>query len=269
MPARVFSIAGSDSGGGAGIQADIKAITALKGYAMTAITALTAQNTLGVHGIFPVPAQFVRQQIRCVLDDIGTDAFKTGMVGEAAEVQVVAEEIALYRRKYPTIPVVVDPVMVAKGGAALLADDVVGVVQKSLFSQATVITPNLPEAERLTRQSITTRAAMRTAARLLHQETGAAVLLKGGHMEGDELVDILADETGLTEFFSQRVQTRHTHGTGCTLASALATYLAQGLALQEAVAHAREYVRQAILHAPELGHGAGPLWHAHTVPEAG
>ncbi|MGO2958188.1 MAG: bifunctional hydroxymethylpyrimidine kinase/phosphomethylpyrimidine kinase [Acetobacter sp.] len=265
MPVRVFSIAGSDSGGGAGIQADIKAITALKGYAMTAITALTAQNTLGVQGIFPVPADFVRQQIRSVLDDIGTDAFKTGMVGGAAEVQVVAEEIALYRRQHPTIPVVVDPVMVAKGGAALLADDVVGVVQKKLFAQATVITPNLPEAERLTGQCITTLAAMRTAARLLHQETGAAILLKGGHMEGDDLVDIVADETGLTEFFSQRVQTRHTHGTGCTLASALATYLAQGLQLHQAVDHARTYVRNAILYAPELGKGAGPLWHAHSL----
>ncbi|WP_278366944.1 bifunctional hydroxymethylpyrimidine kinase/phosphomethylpyrimidine kinase [Acetobacter orientalis] len=265
MPARVLSIAGSDSGGGAGIQADIKAITALGGYATTAITALTAQNTLGVAGILPVSPDFVRQQIRCVLDDLGTDAIKTGMLGGCAEIRTIAEEIARYRKHTPNLPVVVDPVMVAKGGAALLQNEAVSTMQAVLFPQASVLTPNLPEAECLTGLSIDSVGAMRTAAQMLRNQTGATVLLKGGHLSGHILVDVLCDSAGFTEFTDTRVQTRHTHGTGCTLASALATLLAQGHVMQDAVAKARQYVREAILQAPGLGQGAGPLWHAHTV----
>lgn len=265
MPARVLSIAGSDSGGGAGIQADIKAITALGGYAMTAITALTAQNTLGVAGVLPVPPEFVRQQIRCVLEDLGTDAFKTGMVGGCLEIRTIAEEIAQYRRNVAAVPVVVDPVMVAKGGAALLQQDAVETLQTALFAQATLITPNLPEAECLTGLTLTNVADMRNAARRLYAQTGAAVLLKGGHLVCDTLVDVLCDSSGFTEFSDARVQTRHTHGTGCTLASALATLLAQGHSLLKAVELARQYVRAAILQAPGFGKGAGPLWHAHTL----
>ena len=261
---RILSIAGSDSGGGAGIQADIKAITALGGYAMTAITALTAQNTQGVHGILPTPPQFIREQIRCVLDDIGVDAIKTGMLGGVAQTQVVAAEIATARQQASGLVVVVDPVMVAKGGAALLEEDALACLRTTLLPLATLITPNVPEAEKLTGHTIHTVEDMRAAALWLYQRTGAAVLLKGGHLVGDDLVDVLLDHSGVSEFAGQRIPTRHTHGTGCTLASALATTLAQGHALPEAVRLSCQYVHDAILQAPELGRGAGPLWHAHA-----
>ncbi|MFT8418359.1 MAG: bifunctional hydroxymethylpyrimidine kinase/phosphomethylpyrimidine kinase [Acetobacter sp.] len=261
---RILSIAGSDSGGGAGIQADIKAITALGGYAMTAITALTAQNTLGVQGILPVPPPFIREQIRCVVDDIGVDAIKTGMLGGVAQTQVVAAEIATIRHHQPGLIVVVDPVMVAKGGAALLTEDAVACLHTTLLPLATLITPNLPEAEKLTGLSIHTVEDMKAAALWLHQRTGAAVLLKGGHMAGEHLVDVLLDASGVCEIAGRRIATRHTHGTGCTLASAVATTLAQGLGLPEAVRQSCRYVQEAILQAPELGKGAGPLWHTHA-----
>ncbi|OUJ11288.1 bifunctional hydroxymethylpyrimidine kinase/phosphomethylpyrimidine kinase [Acetobacter okinawensis] len=262
--ARVLSIAGSDSGGGAGIQADIKAITALGGYAMTAITALTAQNTQGVQDILPIPPGFVREQIRSVVSDIGVDAIKTGMLGGVAQTQAVAEEIARIRQHKPDLIVVVDPVMVAKGGAALLAEDAVACLHTMLLPLATLITPNLPEAEKLTGQSIHTEEDMRAAAMWLRERTGASVLLKGGHMAGENLVDVLLGPTGFTTFTGQRIATRHTHGTGCTLASALATTLAQGLSLPDALSQSCLYVQEAILQAPELGRGAGPLWHAHA-----
>ncbi|WP_025828956.1 bifunctional hydroxymethylpyrimidine kinase/phosphomethylpyrimidine kinase [Acetobacter okinawensis] len=262
--ARVLSIAGSDSGGGAGIQADIKAITALGGYAMTAITALTAQNTQGVQDILPIPPGFVREQIRSVVSDIGVDAIKTGMLGGVAQTQTVAEEIARIRQQKPDLVVVVDPVMVAKGGAALLAEDAVACLHTTLLPLATLITPNLPEAEKLTGQSIHTEEDMRAAALWLHERTGASVLLKGGHMAGENLVDVLLGPTGFTTFTGRRIATRHTHGTGCTLASALATTLAQGLSLPDALSQSCLYVQEAILQAPELGRGAGPLWHAHA-----
>lgn len=261
---RVLSIAGSDSGGGAGIQADVKTITALGGYALTAITALTAQNTRGVQGILPVPPAFIRDQIRCVVDDIGIDAVKTGMLGGVAETQAVAAEIHHIRNSLPDLVVVVDPVMVAKGGAALLTEEAVACLHTTLLPLASLITPNLPEAEKLTGVSIRSVEDMRAAAQWLHQRTGAAVLLKGGHMEGESLVDVLLDSAGYTEFAARRIATRHTHGTGCTLASALATKLAQGLPLPDAVGQSRQYVHNAIRHAPELGSGAGPLWHSHA-----
>lgn len=262
-PVRVLAIAGSDSGGGAGIQADIKTVTALGGYAMTAVTALTAQNTQGVQAILPVPAGFLREQIRCVLDDLGADALKTGMLGGAAEIQCVSEEIARYRQQVSDLPVVVDPVMVAKGGASLLAQEALSCLKMQLFPQATVLTPNLPEAEKLTGMTIASVDEMRRAARLLRDMSGTTVLVKGGHLTGDRLVDVLLDADGFTEFSDTRIATQHTHGTGCTLASALATGLAQKLPLRQAVEQARLYVRQAILMAPGLGAGAGPLWHAH------
>ncbi|MDE7548040.1 bifunctional hydroxymethylpyrimidine kinase/phosphomethylpyrimidine kinase [Acetobacter fabarum] len=261
---RILSIAGSDSGGGAGIQADIKTITALGGYAMTAITALTAQNTQGVQDILPVPAQFICEQIRCVVDDLGVDAIKTGMLGGAAQTQAVAAEIVQTRERTPDLVVVVDPVMVAKGGAALLDEDALACLRTTLLPLATLITPNLPEAEKLTGLTIHTVEDMKAAALWLHQQTGAAVLLKGGHLVGEILVDVLLDRAGTREFVGQRIATRHTHGTGCTLASALATTLAQGLALPDAVRQSCKYVHDAIKQAPELGRGAGPLWHAHV-----
>ncbi len=255
---RVLIIAGSDSGGGAGIQADIKTVTALGGYAATAVTALTAQNTLGVHGVLPVPPSFLRLQIDCVLDDLGADVVKTGMLDTPALIEVTSD--CLHRRG--GIPLVLDPVMVAKGGQRLLRDDAVTILKRLLLPMATLLTPNLPEAEALVDARITDVAGMRRAAEVLLTLGVPAVLLKGGHLPGDTVVDLLVTEQGCEEFADLRIHTRHTHGTGCTLASAVATGLAQGKTLREAVVRARDYVRRAIAAAPGLGRGAGPLDHA-------
>ena len=262
MHGRVLVIAGSDSGGGAGIQADIKAVTAMNGFAMTAITALTAQNTHGVHGVHPVPPDFIASQIRVVLDDLGADAIKTGMLGDAATVSAV---VAMLRSHARTVPLVVDPVMVAKGGASLLADSGVAQLRRELLPLAHVLTPNLPEAEALTGLEITDLAAMHRAAAALLTLGPEAVLLKGGHLPGNDLVDLLATEHGIVSFRSTRIATRHTHGTGCTLASALAAGLAQGMPLLDAVSRARAYVQAALFSAPGFGGGHGPLNHAVTV----
>ena len=261
MKGRVLIIAGSDSGGGAGIQADIKATTALDAFAMTAITALTAQNTLGVQGVFAVPADFLRLQIRSVVDDLGVDAIKTGMLGDTATIDAVVEELA----RLPGVPVVVDPVMVAKGGHKLLADEAVSHLRRTLLPRATVLTPNLPEAELLTGMTIASEADMHRAAQLLLSFGVPAVLLKGGHLDSANVVDLLATAQGIREYRSARLHTRHTHGTGCTLASAIAAGLAQGMALAAAVDRARRYVLRAIATAPGYGAGHGPLNHAHTV----
>jgi len=265
MKGRVLIVAGSDSGGGAGIQADIKAVTALGGFAATAITALTAQNTLGVHGVLPVPTAFIRQQMQVVLADIGADALKTGMLHDAATIAAVCDEIAA---SAPGVPLVADPVMVAKGGHPLLQPDAVATLKARLLPIASVITPNLPEAEVLLGRKIEGIADMPRAAAELLALGARAVLLKGGHLEGEVLVDLLASPAGTTRFESPRIATRHTHGTGCTLASALAAGLAQGLPLTEAVARARTYVRAAILAAPGLGAGHGPLGHGVTCDPA-
>ena len=261
MKGRVLIIAGSDSGGGAGIQADIKAVTALDAFAMTAITALTAQNTLGVQGVHPVPVDFLRLQIRSVVDDLGVDAIKTGMLGDAATIDAVVDELT----RLPNVPVVIDPVMVAKGGYKLLADAAVDHLRRTLLPRATVLTPNLPEAELLTGMTIATEADMQRAARMLLSFGVPAVLLKGGHLDSPDVVDLLATADGVQEFRSERLRTRHTHGTGCTLASAVAAGLAQGMTLADAVARARRYVFQAIATAPGFGAGHGPLNHAVTV----
>ncbi len=262
MKGRVLVIAGSDSGGGAGIQADIKAVTALDGFAMTAVTALTAQNTLGVQGVHPVPPAFLRLQIASVLDDLGADAVKTGMLGDAATVDVVAEALAGLGG---TVPVVVDPVMVAKGGHKLLADAAVAHLKATLLPLAALLTPNLPEAELLAGISIASEADMHRATDVLLRVGAPAVLLKGGHLDSPDVLDLLATPEGVSEFRSPRLHTRHTHGTGCTLASAIATGLAQGMGLPAAVARARRYVHQAIASAPGYGGGHGPLNHAVTV----
>lgn len=262
MHGRVLIVAGSDSGGGAGIQADIKSVTALSGFAMTAITALTAQNTLGVHGVHPVPPDFLRLQMECVLADLGADAVKTGMLGDAATVELVAAVLAEHAAG---IPVVVDPVMVAKGGATLLSQDAVAHIKRVLLPLSALLTPNLPEAEILAGMAIPHEAAMHHAAEALLTLGVPAVLLKGGHLPGDEVVDLLATADGTAVFRGPRIVTRHTHGTGCTLASAAATGLAQGLGLHQAVSRARAYVRAAIATAPGFGAGHGPLNHAVTV----
>jgi hydroxymethylpyrimidine/phosphomethylpyrimidine kinase len=262
MQGRVLVIAGSDSGGGAGIQADIKTITALGAFAATAITALTAQNTINVHGVMPVPPAFIRQQIEVVLSDIGADIIKIGMLGDAATIDTVCDALTDFA---PGVPVVLDPVMVAKGGHALLAAQAVDSLRRRLLPMAAVITPNLPEAEALTGLTTRTEADMQATATAILAMGVSAVLLKGGHLDSDTVVDLLATEAGTEAFAAPRIQTRHTHGTGCTIASAIAAGLAQGLSLRDSVIRARLYVRAAIAAAPGLGQGHGPLDHAVTV----
>jgi len=255
---RVLIVAGSDSGGGAGIQADIKTVTALGGYATTAITALTAQNTLGVQDVMAVPPAFVQAQMRSVLDDIGTDAVKLGMLHDAAIVEAVADAL-------PDAPLVVDPVLAAKRGEPLLAAAALDALKRRLIPRATIVTPNAPEATTLTGMTIDALEDMPRAGRLLLRLGPRAVLVKGGHLAGDMVHDVLVTEEGHEIFTSPRVETRHTHGTGCTLASAIATGLAQGLELRDAVVRARAYLLEAIQHAPGLGGGHGPVQHGHTV----
>ncbi len=262
MKGRVLIVAGSDSGGGAGIQADIKTVTALDGYAATAITALTAQNTQGVFGVLPVAPDFVRQQIDLVLDDIGADAIKTGMLYDEAIINVLAD--ALEAQDKP-VKLVVDPVMVAKGGAPLIDPAAVAALKRRIVNKATIITPNLPEAEKLAGMTIRTVEDMEHAAAALLTLGCEAALVTGGHLEASGLTDVLATSQGVERFRSERIQTRHTHGTGCTLASAIATGLAQGMEIEAAVQRAREYVRRAIETAPGFGLGHGPVNHAHTL----
>jgi hydroxymethylpyrimidine/phosphomethylpyrimidine kinase len=262
MTGRVLIIAGSDSGGGAGIQADIKTVTALGGYAMTAVTALTAQNTVGVQAIHDVPADFVAAQIVSALDDIGADAIKTGMLHSREIIDTVVD---LYEARAINIPLVVDPVMVAKGGASLLKPDTSQVLKARLILRATVLTPNIPEAEALTGMPINSADDMEHAAAMLLTLGPDAVLLKGGHMDGDTVRDILVTDAGMEAFETPRIGTRHTHGTGCTLASGIAAGLAGGLSIRDSVARARAYLIRAIETAPGLGHGHGPLNHGHSM----
>lgn len=262
MHGRVLIIAGSDSGGGAGIQADLKTVTALGAFGTTAITALTAQNTCGVFGVFPVPADFIVQQMTVVLDDIGADAIKTGMLHSAPVIDSVVDTLS---RLAPTIPLVVDPVMVAKGGAPLLVPDARQALVEHLLPRATLLTPNLPETEVLTGQTIRDVDGMRRAAESLLQMGPSAVLVKGGHLTGSPIIDVLVTKSGAHFFEDERIESRSTHGTGCTLASAIATGIAQGLSLVPAIERARRYLRRAIAQAPGLGSGHGPLDHAVTV----
>ncbi len=260
MNGRVLVVAGSDSGGGAGIQADIKAILALGAHAATAVTALTAQDTNGVHGVHQVPPAFVRQQMAVVLADIGADAVKTGMLGDAATIEAVAAELRGRR-----LPLVLDPVMVAKGGARLLDPAALGALRAALLPLATLLTPNIPEAEALLGRAIPDHAAALGAARALLALGVPAVLLKGGHLDGPVARDVLAAADGVHVLENPRIDTRHTHGTGCTLASAVAAGLAQGMALVPAVHRARAYVQAAIQAAPGFGTGHGPLDHGVTI----
>jgi len=255
-------VAGSDSGGGAGIQADIKTVTALGGYAATAVTALTAQNTLGVFGVRGVAPEFIQQQMRLVLSDIGADALKTGMLHDGPVIAAVAEVLSGEARG---IPLVADPVMVAQSGDRLLEAAAVEAIKSELVPRASVLTPNAPEAAALTGRPVDDLDGMRAAADALLALGAQAVLVKGGHVEGEQVRDLLADGHGMEVFESPRIDTRHTHGTGCTLASAIATGLAQGLALRGAVVRARAYLQEALRRAPGLGQGHGPVGHGHTV----
>jgi hydroxymethylpyrimidine/phosphomethylpyrimidine kinase len=255
---RILVIAGSDPSGGAGIQADLKTAQAFGVYAQTAITAVTVQNTLGVTGSHMVPPQIVRDQIIACLSDIGADAIKTGMLGNAAMVEMVASTLAEYA---PDIPLVVDPVMVAKGGAALLDDPAVLVLKKKLLPMAALVTPNLPEAEALTGIYPKSEHRVRNAAMVFKLTGVQSVLFKGGHGEGDVVRDVLWSGDEFMPFDAPRIDTRHTHGTGCTLATAIACGLAQGHTMLESVSHALMFVHKAIRTAPQLGRGHGPLNH--------
>ena len=257
---RVLTIAGSDSGGGAGIQADLKTISSLGCYGMTAITALTAQNTLGVQAIQSIPASFLKTQLQSVLDDIGVDAVKIGMLHSPEVVEVVAWAIDHYQLKQ----VVLDPVMVATSGDTLIAKETVSVLVSELFPRVQLVTPNLDEASLLLGTTVWDVQFLVTAAADLQAMGAAAVLLKGGHLAGDDLVDVLllADQTSHV-LHSRRIPSQNVHGTGCTLSSAIACYLALGCGLDEAVTQSRAYIWGAIQAGAQVvtGHGHGPLNH--------
>lgn len=264
MIANVLSIAGSDPSGGAGIQADLKAFSARGCYGMAVITALTAQNTTGVTGIHLVPPGFVADQIAAVFADIRVDAVKIGMIASAAIAEAVAEALAPHRG----LPVVLDPVMVAKGGAALLAPEAVAALRSRLVPAATHLTPNLPEAAALLDAPLaTSRPAMEAQAQALRALGPRVVLLKGGHLDGGDSPDLLATAAGLHWLHASRVATRNTHGTGCTLSAALAAELAKGAGDLAAVEAAKAYVTGAIAAADRLsvGHGHGPTHHFHAL----
>ena len=254
---RALTIAGSDSGGGAGIQADLKTFAAHGVYGMSAITAVTAQNTLGVVAWEALSADLVAAQIEAVADDIGVDAVKTGMLANAAIVEAVAAAI----RSLELPQLVVDPVMIAKGGDRLLEEDAVQAIVTELLPQAHVVTPNVPEAEVLSGRPIRSTVDMHDAGRRILERGPRVVLVKGGHLAGPDSIDVVCSAEGSTEIRGPRIQTQHTHGTGCTLASAIAANLARGMGDLDAIREARHYVEGAIRHAPGLGRGHGPLAH--------
>jgi hydroxymethylpyrimidine/phosphomethylpyrimidine kinase len=259
---RALTIAGSDSGGGAGIQADLKTFAAFGVYGTSAVTAVTAQNTQGVRDWLAMPAELVAQQIDAVLDDIGADALKTGMLPNAEIIAVVASKI----REKGIANVVIDPVMVAKGGARLVDDTALHSMVRELLPLALVVTPNLPEAEALTGRAVRSWNDAREAAAAIVAMGARSVVIKGGHFEGDEAsatsaLDLFYDGRGFREYTAVRVRTTSTHGTGCTFASAIAAGLAKGMGLQDATALAKSYVTLAIQHAYPIGAGHGPLHH--------
>lgn len=264
MNGRVLIIAGSDSGGGAGIQADIKTVTALGGFAATAITALTVQNTLGVTGVHAAPIEIIEAQARAVLSDIGTDAVKTGMLGSVSVVEAVAGLLDAAKA-----PAVVDPVMVAKGGHSLLPREAVDAVRSLMIPRAALVTPNAPEAEALTGIEVADLDGQRRAAEALLALGATAALVKGGHVGGETVIDVLLTSSGETLFEGPRIDTTSTHGTGCTLASACATGIAQDMGLEQAVARAWAYVGEAIRRAPGYGQGHGPLNHGWPLQTPG
>jgi hydroxymethylpyrimidine/phosphomethylpyrimidine kinase len=254
---RVLTIAGSDSGGGAGIQADLKTFQALGVYGMSAITALTAQNTLGVRGIHDIPPDFVALQIDAVAEDIGVDAAKTGMLASAAIIEAVADSIQRNRIE----KLVVDPVMIAKSGDALLQDTAREAMSRLMLPLALVLTPNVPEAEALTGRTIDDDASIEAALKALHALGPRWILLKGGHFASDEATDFLYDGAHIHTFSGPRIATKNTHGTGCTYASAIAAEIALGHEIPDAVHLAKAYLTQAIRENLDLGHGHGPLHH--------
>jgi hydroxymethylpyrimidine/phosphomethylpyrimidine kinase len=261
--ARILIIAGSDSGGGAGIQADIKTVAMLGGHPMTAVTAVTAQNTTGVSAVHPVPAEMILAQIEAVVGDLGVDAVKIGMIGGAFAAEQVAARLERLKAEQPGVPIVFDPVMVATSGSELADDSTIAAFGR-LMDVATITTPNMPELKRLTSEDDPVSAALH-----LVGAHGCAVLIKGGHEEGDALADALIETDNMTSWQGQRIDTTSTHGTGCTLATAIAFFLAGGSSLADAVSRAREFVRVALWDAPDLGQGAGPMGHASVRLDVG
>ncbi|MBB5518183.1 bifunctional hydroxymethylpyrimidine kinase/phosphomethylpyrimidine kinase [Amphiplicatus metriothermophilus] len=259
MKGRVLIIAGSDPSGGAGVQADIKTTTALGGYAATAITSITVQNTLGVTAVHPVPPYVIREQILAVLDDIGADAVKIGMIGEKDAALAIADAL---RERADGVPVVLDPVLAATTGGALAAPEMIPVLIERLLPLAALVTPNADEAAALTGLEVVGEDDLAAAGRVLLSRGARAALVKGGHLKGDTVTDVLLTEEGEKTFRNPRIETGEIHGGGCTLASAVATGLAQGATLEAAIARAIAYVREAIRAAPGFGGGAQPLGHA-------
>ncbi|QHA92559.1 bifunctional hydroxymethylpyrimidine kinase/phosphomethylpyrimidine kinase [Bacillus sp. N1-1] len=256
---KALTIAGSDSGGGAGIQADLKTFQERNVFGMSAITALTAQNTLGVHHVFPQTVEAVQSQLDAVLSDIGADAVKTGMLFSSEIILAVSKKIKEY--KVPNL--VIDPVMIAKGGASLLQKDAILAMKEHLFPLGAVITPNLPEAASLLNCGpITSIKEMEEAAKSLHESGADAVLVKGGHMTGEASIDVLYVNECFYHYESKRIETKHTHGTGCTFSACIAAELARGRPIPEAVAIAKEYITAAITHGLPIGKGIGPTNHA-------
>jgi hydroxymethylpyrimidine/phosphomethylpyrimidine kinase len=259
MKGRLLVVAGSDSGGGAGIEADIKTATALGAYAATAITALTAQNTLGIERVFPVPPDFVAQAMAAVLRDIGADAVKTGMLVDAATVAAVADTLEKFA---PDVPLIVDPVMVSSSGTRLLSEDAIEILKRRLIARAMVVTPNIPEAELLLGQRIVDLNQMSDAAKTLRQWGPRIVVITGGHLAGPTVCDVICGGDGARMLEAPRLDTRSTHGTGCTFASAVAAGIAQGMAIRAAIERAHRFVHEAIRTAPGFGQGHGPLNHS-------
>lgn len=260
----VLTIAGSDSGGGAGIQADLKTFSALGCFGMSAITALTAQNTVAVTGIYPVPADFVAKQIDAVISDFGVDAVKIGMLNTPDIIKTIANKLKEYKVKN----IVLDPVMIAKSGDKLLQDDSINALKEKLIPLARVITPNIPEAEVLTGETIKDRKDLEKVAQKLLELGPEAVLVKGGHFENAESPDCLILKNGKILWLeAKRIDSPNTHGTGCTTSSAIASYLAQGLDLENAVRLAKDYIHSAIIAGAEykIGHGHGPVHHFHKL----
>ena len=253
---RLLTIAGSDSGGGAGIQADLKTFHAFGCYGMSVLTAITAQNTLGVHGVQDLPPDFVTLELEVVVSDIGVDAAKTGMLSNAEIIHAIAQKI----RQLQIPHLVVDPVMRAKGGDPLLRDDAQQALIDEIVPLAEVITPNLPEAEVLSAMEIKSKEDMKEAARIIHQKGATNVLVKGGHRQEDA-VDILYDGKTFTEFFAEKISTKNTHGTGCTYSAAIAANLALGNNLEGAIAISKKFITKAIRNSLNLGKGIGPLNH--------
>ena len=262
MNGRVLIVAGSDSSGGAGLQADLKTVTALGGYGATAITAITVQNTVGVSEVFPVPAKVVAAQMRAVLKDIGADCIKLGMLASVDVVVAVADVLA----DWAAVPLVVDPVMVATSGDRLLEPEAVTALKKEILPRCAVVTPNLDEAAVLTGTEIKSADDAKAAATHLVDLGAEAAAVTGGDREGPTITDFLAIGGDVEELSAPRIDTTSTHGTGCTFASAIATGLAQGQELRTAIIRARSYVREAILAAPGYGQGHGPLNHGHGIP---